>query len=89
MVQVLEWMVNQVIGAYPNYHQENHTKIAKLTTGALNNSKGRWHEFIVTGLFAKVALDFYVEHQVTVIIFRLPSSRDETQPEFLKLFQTQ
>lgn len=89
VIQLLEWMVNQVIGAYANYHQDNYTKIAKLTTGALNNSKGRWHEFIVTGLLAKVALNFYLEHQVTVIIFRLPSSRDETQPEFFKLFQNQ
>ena len=73
--------------AFENYQTQHDTKIAQLTTGALNNSKGRWHEFIVTGLFAQVALDFYLKHQAAVIIFRLPSSSDETQAEFFKLFR--
>ncbi|NEQ40842.1 MAG: deoxyribose-phosphate aldolase [Okeania sp. SIO3I5] len=82
-------MVNRVVAAYDNYHKQYQTKITKLTTGALNNSKGRWHEFIVTGLFAEVALDFYLKHQVSLIIFRIPNSRDETKPEYLKLCQNQ
>lgn len=89
VVQVLEWMVNKVVVAYENYQRKHNTKIAQLTTRALNNSKGRWHEFIVTGFLAKVAQNFYLEHKILLITFRLPSSRDETQPEFLKIFQTQ
>ena len=89
VVEVLGWMVNRVVVAYENYQKQYQTKITKLTTRALNNSKGRCHEFIVTGLFAEVALDFYLKHQVSVIIFRIPSSRDETQSEYLKLFQNQ
>jgi len=89
VVEVLGWMVNRAVVAYENYQKQYQTKITKLTTGALNNSKGRWHEFIVTGLFAEVALDFYLKHQVSLIIFRIPNSRDETQPEYLKLFQNQ
>ncbi|MGD1715127.1 Cfr10I/Bse634I family restriction endonuclease [Dapis sp. BLCC M172] len=89
VAQVLEWMVNRVVVAYENYQKQYQTKITKLTTGALNNSKGRWHEFIVTGLFAEVALDLYLKHQVSLIILRISNSRDETKPEYLKLFQNQ
>ncbi|MGK7919833.1 MAG: Cfr10I/Bse634I family restriction endonuclease [Trichodesmium sp.] len=89
VTKVLEWIVNRVVVAYENYQKQYQTKITKLTTGALNNSKGRWHEFIVTGLFAEVALDFYLKHQISLVIFRIPNSRDETQPEYLKIFQNQ
>ncbi|MEB3341334.1 Cfr10I/Bse634I family restriction endonuclease [Okeania sp.] len=89
VVQILEWMVNKVVVAYENHQKKYQTKITRLTTGVLNNSKGRWHEFIITGLFAEVAIDFYLKHQVSLIIFRLPNSRDETKPEYLKLFDHQ
>ncbi|NES77975.1 MULTISPECIES: hypothetical protein [Okeania] len=81
-------MVNTVVVAYENYQRQHNTKIAQLTTGALNNSKRRWHEFIVTGFFAKVAINFDLEYKIPLITFRLSSSRDETQPEFFRIFQT-
>ena len=56
-------MVNRVVAALENYQKQYQTKITKLTTGALNNSKGRWHKFIVTGLFAEIAFHFYLKHQ--------------------------
>ena len=59
VIEVLKWMVNRVVVAYENYQKQYQTKITKLTTGEINNLKGRWHEFIVSRLFAQVALDFY------------------------------
>ena len=55
-------MVNRVVAALENYQKQYQTKITKLTTGALNYSKGRRDKFIVTGLFAGVAFHFYLKH---------------------------
>lgn len=61
---------------------------SKPETGALNNSIGRWNEFITTSLLCELSISMYDDEQRTFAIFSLPNStvRPGNSPEFLKLF---
>lgn len=61
---------------------------SKPETGALNNSIGRWNEFITTSLLCELSINMYNDEQRTFAIFSLPNStvKPGNLPEFLKLF---
>lgn len=61
---------------------------SKPETGALNNSIGRWNEFITTSLLCELSINMYNDERRTFAIFSLPNStvKPGNLPEFLKLF---
>ncbi len=65
----------------------------KPTTGALNNSIGRWNEYIAISSLCEIATDLYIESGVCIAIFSMGSSTIRiNQPEtiyskFLNLFE--
>ena len=58
-------------------------------TGALNNSVGRWNEFLATSLLSELASSKNLNSDQCIVIFSLPNSIVKTGniPEFLKLFK--
>lgn len=58
-------------------------------TGALNNSVGRWNEFLATSLLSELAINKNLGSDQCVVIFSLPNSTVKVGniPEFLKLFK--
>lgn len=61
---------------------------SKPETGALNNSIGRWNEFITTSLLCDLSIKMYDDDRKIFAVFSLPNStvKSNNSPEFLKLF---
>ena len=83
---IIEWLKNETIKKFTSKFNQ------KPTDGAINNSIGRWNEFIATTLFSEIALDIYDKYEIIPAIFRLPNSRFSTKDKdgyfnkFLSLF---
>lgn len=83
---IIEWLKNETIEQFIDKFNK------KPTDGAINNSIGRWNEFIATTLFSEIALDIYDKHKISPAIFRLPNShfskkyQDEYSNKFISLF---
>jgi len=84
--EIIAWIRQRTIQAF----QEKYAR--RPTDGALNNSVGRWNEFIATSLFSEIALDINQNNPKCIVIFSLPNSQiaktdtGETSSKFLTLF---
>jgi hypothetical protein len=58
-------------------------------TGALNNSVGRWNEFLATSLLSELVVNTHLSDNECIVVLSLPNStvRVGNIPEFLKLFK--
>lgn len=84
--QIVEWIRNEVKAAYFKEFGENPK------TGALNNSTGRWNEFIAIGSLRKIAIEINRNNQECIAIFPIENSKVESKRKeqmssvFLNLF---
>lgn len=84
--EIIAWIRQRTIQAF----QAKYAR--RPTDGALNNSVGRWNEFIATSLFSEIALDINQNNPKCIVIFSLPNSQiaktdtGETSSKFLTLF---
>lgn len=58
-------------------------------TGALNNSVGRWNEFLATSVLSEFMVNNHLNNNECIVVLSLPNStvRVGNVPEFLKLFK--
>ncbi|QIZ73333.1 Cfr10I/Bse634I family restriction endonuclease [Oxynema aestuarii] len=85
---IVDWLVSETQRVF----QKNYNRIP--TQGALNNSIGRWNEFIALTLFTKSVIDYNQKHPDSyVVVFKLPNTKisrqNLTPSKFLQLFHKQ
>ncbi|MEQ8970583.1 MAG: Cfr10I/Bse634I family restriction endonuclease [Coleofasciculus sp. C1-SOL-03] len=84
--EIIDWIRQRTIQAFKSQYSR------RPTDGALNNSVGRWNEFIATTLFSEIALDISQNNKICVTIFSLPNSKianedtEKAYSKFLTLF---
>ena len=84
--QIINWIRQETINTCNNIHKIN-PKV-----GALNNSAGRWNEYIATSLLSEIALDLNITRSEHIAIFSLPNSMvekfdsEKVSSKFLNLF---
>jgi hypothetical protein len=84
--EIIAWIRQRTIQAFQSQYSR------RPTDGSLNNSVGRWNEFIATSLFSEIALDINENNKTCIVIFSLPNSQipktdtGETSSKFLTLF---
>jgi hypothetical protein len=67
--EIISWIQKQTIQACKARYSKSPSD------GALNNSVGRWNEFIATSLFSEIVLDINHKNEFCVAIFSLPNSQ--------------
>jgi Cfr10I/Bse634I restriction endonuclease len=79
--EIIQWISDETKSQFLKSFQ------SKPETGALNNSIGRWNEFITTSLLCDLSIRMYDEQKIFAV-FSLPNStvKLDNPPEFLKLF---
>jgi Cfr10I/Bse634I restriction endonuclease len=70
--QIISWLRNKTITACIEEFGK------QPTTGALNNSCGRWNEFIATSFLCEIAVDLYQQNEECLAIFSLENSTIRT-----------
>jgi Cfr10I/Bse634I restriction endonuclease len=80
--EIIQWISEKTKSQFLKSFQ------SKPETGALNNSIGRWNEFITTSLLCDLSINMYDDEQKIFAVFSLPNStvKLDNSPEFLKLF---
>jgi Cfr10I/Bse634I restriction endonuclease len=66
--QIISWIRQQTIAASIDQLRR------EPTTGALNNSCGRWNEFIATSFLCEIAVDLYQQNQQCLALLSLENS---------------
>jgi len=67
--EILKWINRKIFEAYKSLSQPK-----ALQTGALNNCKGRWYEFMATRCLTEISIQIYEETERCIAIFAMPSS---------------
>ena len=84
---IVKWLRDETTKAYQSEVG------SKPTTGSLNNSVGRWNEFITMGLLSEIALEISQKDNICLTVFAIENSRVQysdrnlLSANFLNLFR--